>query len=133
MNSNRPYLIRALYEWLLDNNQTPHLLVDAKNKNTLVPLEYVEEGRIVFNISPGAIDNFNLGNELISFSARFGGKKFDISIPPDAVLGIYSQENGQGMLFPEDNDPDDPGNGPKGPTKIDINPESKKPSLKVVK
>ena len=131
MTSNRPYLIRALYEWLLDNDLTPHLLVDADYENVNVPRQFVEEGRIVLNINPSAVMNLEMTNEIISFNARFGGKETDVLIPPLAVLGIYARENGRGMLFPDemegvgnDDDPDDtdPTPPPKG-----------RPSLKVVK
>ncbi|MCB1801158.1 MAG: ClpXP protease specificity-enhancing factor [Gammaproteobacteria bacterium] len=129
MTSNRPYLIRALYEWLVDNELTPYLLVDANRDSVHVPTRYVEEGRIVLNVSPSAVRDLNLGNELVSFEARFGGSAFAISLPPDAVLGVYARENGKGMLFPEDNvdDPEPPSNEPPTP------PASGKPSLKVVK
>ena len=86
MTSNRPYPIRALYEWLVDNQLTPYLLVDANRDSVHVPSRYVEEGRIVLNVSPSAVRDLNLGNELISFEARFGGAAFAISLPPDAVL-----------------------------------------------
>lgn len=131
MTSNRPYLIRALYEWLLDNDLTPHLLVDADYENVAVPRQFVEEGRIVLNINPSAVMNLEMTNEMISFNARFGGKETDVLIPPLAVLGIYARENGRGMLFPDElegaeteDDPDDtdPTPPPKG-----------RPSLKVVK
>ncbi|MBT8439524.1 MAG: ClpXP protease specificity-enhancing factor [Gammaproteobacteria bacterium] len=131
MTSNRPYLIRALYEWLLDNDLTPHLLVDADYENVAVPRQFVEEGRIVLNINPSAVMNLEMTNDIISFNARFGGKETDVMIPPLAVLGIYARENGRGMLFPdelegvdEDDDPDDtdPTPPPKG-----------RPALKVVK
>jgi stringent starvation protein B len=131
MTSNRPYLIRALYEWLLDNDLTPHLLVDADYKNVVVPRQFVEEGRIVLNINPSAVMNLEMSNELISFNARFGGKETDVMLPPLAVLGIYARENGRGMLFPdeledaeneEEPDDTDPTPPPKG-----------RPALKVVK
>jgi len=131
MTSNRPYLIRALYEWLLDNDLTPHLLVDADYENVIVPRQFVEEGRIVLNINPSAVMNLEMTNEIISFNARFGGKETDVVIPPLAVLGIYARENGRGMLFPDElegaeaeDDPDDtdPTPPPKG-----------RPALKVVK
>lgn len=137
MTSNRPYLIRALYEWLLDNNLTPHLLVDAEQKHVQVPLQFVEEGRIVLNINPSAVMNLELGNQIISFNARFAGQETSVMIPPQAVLGIYARENGRGMLFPDEmengeheagDDDHDPPDG-SGPT-----PTSRgRPSLKVVK
>ena len=127
MTSNRPYLIRALYEWLLDNDLTPYLLVDADRGSVHVPEQYIEDGRIVLNVSPNAVRDLTLGNELIAFEARFGGTAFSISLPPDAVLGVYARENGKGMLFP-----DDTGEGPE-PPKPDRPPPDGKPALKVVK
>ena len=102
MTSNRPYLIRALYEWLLDNDLTPHLLVDAEYEGVVVPGQFVEDGRIVLNVNPSAVINLQMTNELISFNARFGGRETDVLIPPLAVLGIYARENGRGMLFPDE-------------------------------
>jgi stringent starvation protein B len=128
MTSNRPYLIRALYEWLVDNELTPYLLVDAQREGVHVPSHYVEEGRIVLNVSPNAVRELQLGNELIAFEARFGGHAFSISLPPDAVLGVYARENGKGMLFPEET-----GEEPEPPKPRPTPPPSGKPSLKVVK
>lgn len=129
MTPNRPYLIRALYEWLVDNDLTPYLLVDASRDAVHVPRGYVDEGRIVLNVSPNAVRDLSLGNDLIAFEARFGGAAFPISLPPDAVLGVYARENGKGMLFP-DEDPDDP--EPPRPLPTEPTPNGK-PSLKVVK
>jgi stringent starvation protein B len=126
MTSNRPYLIRALYEWLVDNDLTPYLLVDAEHKDVHVPLQYVEDGRIVLNVSPTAVRGLELGNDGIAFEARFGGAAFSISLPPAAVLGVYARENGKGMLFPEE----DAGEPPPEP---DTPPPGGKPSLKLVK
>ncbi len=131
MRSNRPYLIRALYEWLVDCELTPHLLVDVRSDDVKVPTQYVRDGRIVLNIGPSAVKDLVLGNELISFNARFGGTPLDVSVPPEAVLGIYARENGRGMLFPDEDDtatgasPDDEPEPPK--------PTRDRPSLKVVK
>lgn len=130
MTSNRPYLIRALYEWLVDNDLTPYLLVDADRESVHVPSRYVEEGRIVLNVSPSAVRDLSLGNDLIAFEARFGGSAFSISLPPDAVLGVYARENGKGMLFP-DEEADDP--EPPQTTPPATPPSGGKPSLKVVK
>ncbi|WP_078117947.1 ClpXP protease specificity-enhancing factor [Thiosocius teredinicola] len=129
MTSNRPYLIRALYEWLVDNELTPYLLVDADRDSVHVPTRYVEEGRIVLNVSPNAVRDLTLGNDLIAFEARFGGKAFAISLPPEAVLGVYARENGKGMLFPEETD-DSP--EPPKPT-TPPNSGGGRPTLKVVK
>lgn len=130
MNSNRPYLIRALYDWIVDNNMTPHLLVDAEAEHVVVPQQFVQDGRIVLNISPDAVRSLDLGNEEIAFGARFGGMAMDVSVSPRAVLGIYAKENGRGMLFPEDDQEGEPTppDGPVGPT-----PGGKKPALKIVK
>ncbi|OOZ37427.1 ClpXP protease specificity-enhancing factor [Solemya velesiana gill symbiont] len=131
LSSNRPYLIRALYDWLVDNGLTPHLLVEADREGVVVPTQYVEDGKIVLNISPTAVRGLELANEMISFNARFGGSPMDVMVPPVAVLGIYARENGRGMLFPEeemleseDGSPDDD----PGPT-----PPRERPTLKVVK
>ena len=102
MSSNRPYLIRALYDWIVDNDMTPHLLVDAEGNGVVVPQQFVQDGRIVLNISPGAVQDLEIGNQEILLSARFGGMAMDVRVPPRAVLGIYAKENGRGMLFPEE-------------------------------
>jgi stringent starvation protein B len=130
MTSNRPYLIRALYEWLVDNDLTPYLLVDANRESVHVPTRYVEEGRIVLNVSPSAVRDLTLGNDLVAFEARFGGSAFAISLPPDAVLGVYARENGKGMLFPEEGIQDEP--EPPKPDSPKPSPTGK-PALKVVK
>ena len=130
MTSNRPYLIRALYEWLVDNDLTPYLLVDANRDSVHVPTRYVEEGRIVLNVSPSAVRDLSLGNDLVAFEARFGGSAFAISLPPDAVLGVYARENGKGMLFPDEGSQEEPEPPqPDQPTP----PTGGRPSLKVVK
>jgi stringent starvation protein B len=126
VTSTRPYLIRAFYEWIVDNDFTPHIIVNAEQEYVTVPHEHVENGKIVLNISPSAVKALDLGNDWISFNARFGGKSLDIGLPPDAVLGIYARENGQGMLFQEEQPESDP---PQSPT-----PEtSSRPQLKVIK
>ncbi len=130
MTSNRPYLIRAIYEWLADNRLTPHLLVDAAADQVVVPGQYVEDGRIVLNIGSSAVQGLELGNEMIYFSARFGGQPMTVRIPPGAVLGIYARENGRGMLFAEDEP--EPEGGPPEPSP-EGGPPRERPSLKVVK
>jgi stringent starvation protein B len=129
LTSNRPYLIRALYEWLVDNDLTPHLLVDAEKRDVIVPRQFVEEGRIVLNVTPSAVRGLVLGNDYITFNARFGGTPMDVVVPPDAVLGVYARENGRGMLFPDDTPGDDDGTPPDD----DPKPPRDRPSLKVVK
>lgn len=133
MTSNRPYLIRALYEWLVDNDQTPYFMVDAEREDVSVPAAYVEEGRIVLNVSPTAVRDLNLGNDAVTFSARFGGHAHNIYVPPDAVLGVYSRENGQGMLFPEETGPEGPDDDPEQPTTPPSGGSRGRPALKVVK
>ncbi len=100
MTSNRAYLIRALYEWIIDNGMTPYLLVNAEYPSASLPQRFVEDGRIVLNISPTAVHGLMLGNDRVSFSARFGGVASLVEFPPQAVLGIYARENNQGMIFP---------------------------------
>ena len=101
MSSTRPYLIRAMYEWLVDNQCTPHLLVEVKDEQTRVPRQFVDKGVIVLNVSPSAVKFLELGNERISFNARFGGKPHDIDVPVAAVQAIYARENGQGIFLGE--------------------------------
>ncbi|MET1254018.1 ClpXP protease specificity-enhancing factor [Aliikangiella maris] len=98
--SNKPYLFRAILEWLLDNEATPYILVDANQAYVEVPHEYIKDGQIVLNINPSAIQSWHSDNEAISFSARFGGVARQIYVPMDALLAIYAQENGLGMAFP---------------------------------
>ena len=126
MTSNRPYLVRALWQWIADNEMTPHLLVDADQEAVEVPRDFVEDGRIVLNVSATAVRDLDLGNDYISFNARFSGAPMNILIPLPAVRGIYAQENGQGMLFPESEDDVPPPPEPQ-PEKAG------RPSLKVVK
>jgi len=130
ISSNRPYLIRALFEWLVDNDLTPHLLVEVGRDDVLVPTNYVEEGRIVLNVSPSAVQNLSLGNDYITFNARFGGQPMDVVVPPEAVLGIYARENGRGMLFPDDQAEDATMLPDDDPDPV---PPKPRPKLKVVK
>ena len=95
----RPYLARAIYEWICDNQLTPYLLVDATQPHTDVPLQFVKDGQIVLNLAPHAVHQLHIANEAISFSARFSGASKDIYVPLCAVLGIYARENGQGLFF----------------------------------
>ena len=132
MNSSRPYLIRAIHEWILDNEMTPHLLVDAVFPGTVVPAQFVRDGKIVLNVSPTAVRSLVLGNERVDFNARFGGVAMNVVVPVDAVLGIYARENGRGMLFPDEEPKagmersnDDESGAPK--------PPRARPTLKVVK
>lgn len=138
MTSSRPYMIRALYDWIVDNGCTPYLLVDAHASEVQVPQQYVnKDGQIVLNIAPTAVVELAIENAAVSFNARFGGIPTDIYVPCSGVLGIYARENGQGMIFePEiDVDPEPP--KPSKPKAVVSKPaakaEAKRPSLKVVK
>ncbi|MBK1734103.1 ClpXP protease specificity-enhancing factor [Halorhodospira abdelmalekii] len=99
MNSSRPYMIRAIYEWIADNDHTPYLLVDATRPDVDAPTEFAEGGRLVLNVSPRAVQGLSMGNEWIAFSARFGGVARSVTLPVGAVIAVYARENGQGMLF----------------------------------
>ncbi len=102
MTSNRPYLLRAIYDWISDNGLTPYVLVDAAQPGVKVPTHVIKNGQVVLNLAMRAVANLDLGNERISFQARFSGVSQAISIPVAAVLALYAQENGQGMMFPAD-------------------------------
>jgi len=125
MTPSQPYLVRAIYEWIVDNALTPYVLVNAEHDATHVPRQYVENGKIVLNLGPVAVNDLDMANDCITFNARFGGKAMDVSFPVASVLAIYAKENGQGMVFnesegenpPPEPEPDKPG----------------RPSLKLVK
>ena len=102
MTSHRPYLLRALYEWIADNGLTPHILVDAQHPGVQVPAHAVKDGRVVLNIAERAVAKLQLDNESVRFTARFGGVSHPVSVPIAAVLAIYARETGQGMALPED-------------------------------
>ena len=124
MSSNRPYLLRALYEWIGDNQMTPHLLVDAGREGVQVPASAVKDGRVVLNVAARAVSQLDLGNREIRFLARFGGVSQSVIVPVSAVLAIYAQETGQGMMLPDDgaalapegpeDPPEPPAEGKKG-------------------
>ncbi|WP_313515113.1 ClpXP protease specificity-enhancing factor [Pseudomonas sp.] len=135
MNSSRPYLIRALYEWIVDNQCTPHLLVNAEYPKVQVPAGYAADGQIVLNVSPSAVRHMHMDNEAVSFEGRFGGVAHSLFIPAAAVLAIYARENGQGMVFdlePTSAPGEAPEDGGGGPDDEPPRP-SGRPSLKVVK
>lgn len=125
MTSLKPYLIRSVYEWIVDNDLTPHLLVNANNNQGNLPVDYIEDGKIVLNMRPQAIEALSLGNEVIEFNAKFSGKPMHIAASVNAVMAIYAKENGKGLVFDQEtNDSDE--TPPEQP------PPSK-PSLRVVK
>lgn len=136
MISSRPYLIRAIYDWIVDSGLTPYMLVNAQAADVTVPTQYIQDGKIILNVGPQAVRGLELTNDWVMFSARFSGVSMEVSLPPLAVLAIYAKENGRGMVFsdedetgshegPEDEPPpsgDEPPLPPKG-----------RPSLRVVK
>lgn len=132
MTSTRPYLIRAIYEWIEDNSMTPHILVDADQPGVMVPKQHVREGQIILNVDPAAVRDLRLGNDWIEFSARFGGVARSVQIPVAAVLAIYARENGQGMAFAEEKTEDDPP-PPSADDQTPAKPPRGKPTLKIVK
>jgi stringent starvation protein B len=123
----RPYLIRAMHEWMVDNGLTPHIVADATREGLVVPAEHVTDGKIILNVSHEATRGLSLGNEEIEFEARFAGTPHRLTVPVAAVLGIYARETGQGMIF-SDEDSEPP---PDGPEPSDAS--STRPNLKVVK
>jgi stringent starvation protein B len=118
----RPYLLRAIYEWIVDNRFTPHVLIDAEHPDVKVPRQYVRDGQIVLNISMTAVRQLELENEWISFTARFSGASMRVYAPMAAVLAIYTKENGQGMIFQPEDMPE-----------IEQPKEKKRPNLQVLK
>ena len=115
MTTNRPYLLRALYEWINDNGLTPHVLVDAEVEGVDVPDHSIQKGKVVLNIASGATEHLLLDNEAINFKARFSGKPYQIRVPMDAVIAIYARENGQGMMFAQDETTPPPVDGSDDP------------------
>jgi len=130
--SQRPYLIRAMHAWISDNGQTPYIVVDATVPGTEVPQQYVHDGRIVLNISYDAVAHLDLGNDFLQFQARFSGTPWRLSVPVSAVMGIYAQESGRGMIFGEEGATQ----APQVPPEPDGEPPTGgggRPRLKVVK
>ncbi len=126
----RPYLLRALYDWIIDSELTPYLLVTVDDTSVQVPQEYVSEGKIVLNVSPMAVRELDLGQEAVTFSGRFGGRPFPIHVPMASIQAIYAKETGEGMMFEPENIAPEPDPQPPEP-----DPESSPPGghLKVVK
>ncbi len=143
MTSHRPYLLRALAEWIAENDMTPHLLVDATMPGVQVPPSAVKDGKVVLNIAERAVVRLQIDNHAVSFSARFGGVSYPVVVPITAVLAIYARETGQGMALPDDisagqgsvgggdgNENDEP---PTPPAPGDTPPSTRRPHLRVVK
>lgn len=124
MTSNRPYLLRALYEWITDNGLTPHILVNAAAEGVAVPSHVVQHEKVVLNIAAGATQQLVLDEDAIHFKARFSGKPYQIVVPMSAVIAIYARENGQGMMFDQSDNMPPPVDGSDTP--------SARPHLKVV-
>ena len=125
MNSSRPYLMRAIYDWIVDNNLTPYLLVNAGEPGVQVPTEYINNGKIILNLDPEAVQNLDMAGSDISFNARFNGKPMQVYLPISAALAIYARENGRGMVFNDDDDtPTDPAKDKE---------KSNTPNLRIVK
>ena len=134
MISRRPYLLRAMHEWISDSGHTPHLVVDAGVTGVDVPRQFVKDGKIVLNVSWSATAQLKLGNDAITFSGRFAGASVLVSVPVQAVLAIYARETGQGMIFSDDEPvppaAEPPKEPPKGPRPVGGGGRAK---LKVVK
>lgn len=128
MTSNRPYLLRGLYEWISDNGLTPYLLVDAAAEGVRVPPGAAKDGRVVLNIAGRAVTQFEISNDYVRFLARFGGVSQSVHVPMAGVLAIYAQENGQGMMFSADNAPTEPPPSTPAPEEA-----PKRPHLRVIK
>lgn len=135
MLSSRPYLVRAVNEWIVDSGLTPHLLVDAEQPGLEVPQSSIQDGRVVLNISPGAVRDLLIDSEMVTFVARFDGVSQAVTVPMGAVEAVYARENGRGMMFPVDEE-DEGGTDEQGAggSDGDDKPDRKsKPNLKVVK
>ena len=122
MTSKRPYLVRAMWQWIIDNNSTPHIVVDCVASDINVPHEHIKEGKMVLNISQSAAHNLELRNDFVSFQARFNKVPYDVVIPTGQIIAIYDRETGRGMIFGDAEAPNEP-----------IMKETKYPHLKVVK
>ena len=143
MTSSQPYLVRAIYEWIVDNELTPYLLVDASREGVEVPESYMnDQHQIILNISPNATRELQMNNDEITFNARFNGQARYITVPTYSVQAIYAKENGQGMMFNDNEKPSGPGSNDKSgkttdpknkPSDGKDKPVSKRPTLKVVK
>ncbi len=130
MTSMRPYLLRALHEWIIDNSLTPYLLVNADHEQVAVPQQHVENGKIILNLSTMAVQSLIINDDGISFRARFSGRPFSVFVPTVAVLAIYARENGKGMFFqPEEDTENTSPPQPEAPPP----PRRSKPVLKLVK
>lgn len=133
MKLRRPYLLRAMHEWISDSGCTPHVVVDAGVKGVDVPRQFVQDGKIVLNLSWSATAQLTLGNDEVSFSGRFGGAAMNVRVPVEAVLAIYARETGQGMIFTEEDAPPPGAEPPQPPASPETRRAAARPRLKVVK
>tara|TARA_R110002074_G_scaffold28429_1_gene82012 strand:- start:15 stop:392 length:378 start_codon:yes stop_codon:yes gene_type:complete len=125
MTSSKPYLVRALYDWILDNDTTPYVLIDVTVDQVQVPPSIASDGKLVLNLAPQAIENLDIHNDYLSFTARFSGVAESIYCPMSSLLAIYARENGEGMMFPSEDE--DKADNPDKPAK------PRTPNLKVIK
>ncbi len=123
--SRRPYLLRAMHEWISDCGYSSHIVVDALAEGVIVPVENVDNDKIILNIDGNAVRNLSLGNEIVEFDARFQGKNWHVSIPVSAVQGVYAKETGVGMIFSDDDDSGPPEPGTPNQPKSDSRPKLK--------
>jgi len=140
----RPYLLRAMHEWMTDNDLTPHIVIDIGAAQTPLPVEYAKDGKLVINVSYSATQNLLISNESASFDARFGGVSRHLEVPIQAIVGIYARESGQGMIFSSESGPLDEANRPEESTQSETESETRKdsgnkksersrPTLKIIK
>ena len=129
MTSNRPYLLRAMYDWISDNGLTPYILVDAAAPGVEVPQSAVKDGRVVLNVAARAVAQLELGMDRVKFMARFSGVSRSVDVPMAAILAIYAHENGQGMMFPAETQPPQPPTS----TTAEVTPLKKGQHLRVIK
>lgn len=127
MLSSKPYLLQAMYQWILDSSCTPHIVVDATLDAVRVPAQYVKNGQIVLNISPTAVQSMSMDKQAVAFNARFGGQPLDIYVPMYAIMGVYARENGRGMMFEPEEMPEPDATPPQNAA------GKSKPVLRVVK
>ena len=134
LTSTKPYLIRALYEWITDNECTPYVIVNAEATDVEVPRQYIEDGRIILNVSDDAVRDLQVTNEFLEFNARFNGVATQVYTPVSAILAIYAQENGHGMVFSDDENLDQPSPEGSKVKKVIKRPDpNSKPNFKVIK
>ena len=134
MLSRKPYLLRAMHQWIVDSGHTPHIVVDTNVAGVHAPAAYAKEGKLVLNVSHAATRGLDLANnQQLEFETRFGGVSRRVSVPMEAVLAIYAQETGQGIVFGPEEEPAPAGPAPASGSKLSRSAGAKKPSLKVVK